>query len=82
MKIKLILVITIGMMGLTSCKKDRVCECTLTTQQGATSTVSEYHVVYKKTKKKIVKNDCVNQVVTYGYANTTVKQTYSDCVIW
>ncbi len=57
-----ILSIALLAISFTSCKKDRVCECS-TVNSAAGSTSSTYTITYKKATKKNAKAACMSLVV-------------------
>lgn len=76
MKKTLILLSSTLILSVTSCKKDRVCECTNTASEGSSSTST---TTIKKIKKSEAKNLC--QKMTYtstsnsGFTSTSI----NDC---
>lgn len=79
--IKLLIVLVIGMVTFTSCKKDRVCQCTLVSQTNGSVSQTNYNVIYKDAKRNATKG-CIDKTETYNYSNATITQTYKDCIVW
>ena len=58
------------LLGLISCKKDRVCECTSTsTLPGSTTETEQYTLI--DIKKSTAKKICVSRSQTYDIGGTT-----------
>jgi len=74
----LLLTLTVfAVVGLTSCKKDRVCTCTNTdTAPGSTTTTTETTIL--KEKKGVAKAACVKKTEEYTSGSNTYVMT-QDC---
>ena len=55
---KIVIVIGVISLGLASCKKDRVCECTNTHTNYTGTTTNTNTITYKKVKKSEAKKMC------------------------
>ncbi|MGZ3931532.1 MAG: hypothetical protein ACXVP0_09280 [Bacteroidia bacterium] len=75
---KIVLLLSVAVVcSLTSCKKDRVCECTSSsTAPGSTSTVTDVTLV--KAKKSDAKRICVKETHDFTVLGTTYTDT-QDC---
>ena len=74
MKKSLIFLGFVAAFTLTSCKKDRTCECLYTgTQPGSVSTTETY--VMSEVSKKSAKVNCVSAKQDYTVAGTTYTDT-------
>lgn len=73
---KVLLVAVAGLFVLASCKKDRTCECTITSG-------SETYVDKDGTYKKVTKRFMKDQVgcVSYEYVSESGNITKSECEI-
>jgi len=76
MKKLTILALGIITLSLSSCKKDRTCECTETETQGNTITVTTINATFSEIKKRDAKDACSN----YAYTTTSSGSTYSSKV--
>ncbi|MBA3664451.1 MAG: hypothetical protein H0W61_09620 [Bacteroidetes bacterium] len=81
---KIILITAVAGLAFASCKKDRVCSCTISkakTMAGVTVTTSEnIDFIYIKETKRISKLSCVHSKSTETTPNsTTVRE--SNCVL-
>ena len=76
MKIKFLAVLSLGVLTLASCKKDRTCECKYTSGSDVDIDVSG---TYKKVTKRFMRNhaDCVS----YEYVSTSGNVYNYDCEI-
>ncbi len=79
MKTNFFLITVIAVALFSSCRKERVCECTTTSVPNSsvfTTTTSTNTYTYKKTSKKEIKNLCKSYTqVNAGFTNTV------DCKI-
>lgn len=75
---KLVMLMSVAVVcSLTSCKKDRVCECTSSsTAPGNSSTTVDYTIV--DVKKSTAKRACVKTTEDYTVLGTTYTNTM-DC---
>ena len=76
MKIKFLAVLSLGALALASCKKDRTCECTITSG-------SDKYVDESGTYKKVTREFMKNQVgcVSYEYVSESGNVTNYECEI-
>jgi hypothetical protein len=67
MKIKYITLLFVVAIAITSCKKDRVCECTTTSTDGISVTDTD-NTTYKKVTKRWMRNHegCVSKEYSNG----------------
>jgi hypothetical protein len=81
MKQKLLLVMCLGILSLTSCKKDRVCECTTTTtdSSGDVTTDPADNSTYKEIKKGDAKSLCQKTTEVNVSSSGDTYTSVSDC---
>jgi hypothetical protein len=80
---KKILIVTacLGLISLSSCKKDRVCECTntYTNSNGNVTTDPVANVTYKDVKKGDAKTICQKSTSTYVNQSGGTSTSVNDC---
>jgi hypothetical protein len=76
-KVTLLAVAAFAVLSMTSCKKDRVCTCTTTTN-GVVGTPQV--VTYTKAKKSAAMANCLDASGTETYGGTTYVST-RDCTL-
>lgn len=88
MKKSTLIVAVIGLVSLTACKKDYVCECTETSttinNSGSDVETSTYKTEYKGVTKRWINNTgaCLSSEVTYSEPGEIGSTTYkSDCAL-
>lgn len=71
----------LGLLSLTSCKKDRVCVCTntYTDASGATTTALDKSTTYEKMKKSDAKNLCQRSTHVSVDSNGGTSTSINDC---
>lgn len=84
---KILLLVFITILGLSSCKKDRTCKCvyyttTTNTVNGSTNTTTSYQTVNvkKQTRKQAERGFCAS----YSWTNTStsnITETEKECFL-
>ena len=71
----------VGLISLTSCKKDHVCECTstYTNSNGTVTTNPVDNVTYKDVKKGDAKTLCQKSTSTYVNNSGGTTTSVNDC---
>lgn len=81
MKKKVLLIACISLVGLSACKKDRICECTntYTSSSGNVTTDPVANVTYNDSRRMEAKSLCQKSTNTYvNTSGATTTQVY-DC---
>jgi hypothetical protein len=79
MKNKIIILVVFAVAVLSSCKKDRSCECTATTfSTGGSRDPFTVKYTYKNITKKQIETRCASYDFSYDSYNSTT--TY-DCIV-
>ncbi|WP_317898229.1 hypothetical protein [Aurantibacillus circumpalustris] len=81
MKKILLLTACVGLISLTSCKKDRVCECTntYTSSSGNVTTDPASNITYKNISGGDAKSLCQKSTTTYVNQSGDTSIQVSDC---
>jgi hypothetical protein len=81
MKKILLLTACVGLISLTSCKKDHVCECTntYTNSNGNVTTDPVANVTYKDVKNGDAKSLCQKSTSTYVNHSGGTTTSVNDC---
>lgn len=80
---KTVIIASLAILALGSCKKNYTCECTTTETYGGSTDVSLSTTELTDMKKKYVESssDCVSSESTYTSSNGDVSTTNIDCTI-
>lgn len=80
---KKIIIASMAIIALGSCKKDYLCECTSTDTSGGSTNVSTSTTEFKDVKKKYVESsyDCISYDEVYTNSNGDVSTYKTDCTI-
>lgn len=81
MKKILLIAACLGLVTLTSCKKDRLCKCTVTytSPSGNTTTDLDQNTTYTDIKKSDAKTRCQNYTTTYVSQSGGTSTTKGEC---
>ncbi len=80
---KTIIIASLAILALSSCKKDYTCECTETDTYSGNTNVSISTTQLKDVKKKMVESssDCVSSESIYTDSDGDVSTSTIDCTI-
>jgi hypothetical protein len=81
MKINILLIACVGLISLSSCKKDRECECTTTytNEKGETETDQPETITYIDIKKSEAKSLCQKTTTTHVKESGKTVTQVDDC---
>lgn len=81
MKKNVLMIACIGLISLSSCKKDRICECTntYTSSSGNVTTDPVANVTYVDSKSNEAKSLCQKSTVTSVNTNGATSTRVMDC---
>ncbi|MCC6372375.1 MAG: hypothetical protein IT236_15330 [Bacteroidia bacterium] len=81
MKKNVLILASIGLMGFTACKKDRVCECTntYTSSSGNVTTDPVANVTYVDARRMDAKSLCQKSTVTTVNSSGATSSQVNDC---
>lgn len=81
MKRILLLFVVLFALGVTSCKKDRLCDCTntYTSTSGNVTTDTEADVTYREMSKRRAKDLCQKQTRVYVNSGGGTSTEVYDC---
>ena len=78
---KVLFIAVVAVVSLTSCKKDRVCTCTVVSTTGTTSTTStEVTTMYKVTKGDARRN-CIGSQTATTSGSITITGDKTTCTL-